>query len=207
MEVNKYWLCDEGRFNFHYVGDRHRVTSPQAGGQAAEWGAAIDSARAALKGAAKVAVLVGSDLTQEEGKLLLEAAPQAFPGASLYHFGTTGVKTAGDDADSDKLLKRKSKTSNLHGLEKLGYKPFDGSKAGAYVVVRGGRAQMPDFGGAKAVGLGVFTTPQAAKFVAVLPGAAFAEKDGTVVNFQGREQRLKRAVVPPGQSKQLSEIL
>jgi NADH-quinone oxidoreductase subunit G len=106
MEVNKYWLCDEGRFNFHYVGDRHRVTSPQAGGQAAEWGAAIDSARAALKGAAKVAVLVGSDLTQEEGKLLQEAAPQAFPGASLYHFGTTGVKTAGDDADSDKLLKR-----------------------------------------------------------------------------------------------------
>ena len=37
--------------------------------------------------------------------------------------------------------------------------------------------------------------------------ASFAEKDGTIVNFEGREQKFERAVFPPGQCKALSEIL
>jgi NADH-quinone oxidoreductase subunit G len=57
------------------------------------------------------------------------------------------------------------------------------------------------------IGIGVFRKPEVEKFEAVLPGATFAEKDGTIVNFEGREQKLRRAIVPPGQSKQLSEIL
>jgi predicted molibdopterin-dependent oxidoreductase YjgC len=40
----------------------------------------------------------------------------------------------------------------------------------------------------------------------VLPGTTFAEKDGTIFNFEGREQKLKRAISPVGDSKQLSEI-
>jgi predicted molibdopterin-dependent oxidoreductase YjgC len=55
--------------------------------------------------------------------------------------------------------------------------------------------------------VGVFAKNEAEKFAAVLPGATFAEKDGTIVNVQGKEQKLKRAIVPPGQSKLLSEIL
>jgi predicted molibdopterin-dependent oxidoreductase YjgC len=57
------------------------------------------------------------------------------------------------------------------------------------------------------VGVGVFLKPEAQGFAAVLPSLTFAEKDGTVVNFQGKEQRLRRAILPPGQSKALSEIL
>jgi predicted molibdopterin-dependent oxidoreductase YjgC len=40
-----------------------------------------------------------------------------------------------------------------------------------------------------------------------LPGAAFAEKDGTIVNYEGREQRIRRAIVPVGKSKLLPEIM
>jgi len=75
------------------------------------------------------------------------------------------------------------------------------------LVFRGGRAELPALKGVKAVGVGVFTQPQVAAFSAVLPGTTFAEKDGTIVNFQGKEQRFKRAILPPGQSKALSEIL
>jgi NADH-quinone oxidoreductase subunit G len=212
MEVNKYWLCDEGRFNYHYLNDPDRITTPfvkgAEGAAAADWSQAIDRVRNTLRGK-RMAVLVGSDLTQEEAKLLQDVVPKVLPGASLFHYGTPGVKTSADDAPADKLLKRKSKTANLHGLEKLGYKPFEGLPSGteAVVVFRGGRAVIPDVKGAAAVGVGVFTKVQAAAMEVVLPGTAFAEKDGTVVNFEGREQRYKRALVPPGKSKQLSEIL
>jgi NADH-quinone oxidoreductase subunit G len=57
------------------------------------------------------------------------------------------------------------------------------------------------------VGVGVFADSEAKELSAVLPGAAFTEKDGTIVNFQGQEQKLKRSVLPAGKSKALSEIL
>src|SRR6201993_4304364 len=35
----------------------------------------------------------------------------------------------------------------------------------------------------------------------VLPGAAYTEKEGTYVNFEGRVQRAERAAFPPGEAK------
>ena len=213
MEINQYWLCDEGRFNYHYAHDASRVTEPAVGGASglaiSEWGSALDAAKSSLASARKLAVLVGSDLTQEEATLIKTFVPQQYSGAQLFHFGTHGIKTAADDAPADKLLKRKSKTSNLHGLEKLGIQAYDSLPAGtdAVLVFRGGRAELPDLKGVKAVGVGVFMRAQAEKFQAVLPGATFAEKDGTIVNFQGKEQKLRRSIQSPGESKPLPEIL
>ena len=213
MEVNKYWICDEGRFNFHYVHDQNRVTNPARRMSdvltVTDWKAAVESAREALKGK-KVAVLVGSDLTLEEVRALQEFLPKQLSGAQMFHFGTPGVVSSKEDAPAEKILKRKSKTSNLHGLEKLGVPGFSAVPAGteAVLVVRGGRATVPALKGVKTViGIGVFNHTDAHDFSAVLPGPTFAEKDGTIVNFEGREQRLKRTIRPIGQSKNLSEIL
>ncbi len=212
MEINKYWLCDEGRFNFHYVHDKTRLLEPAVGeGRAlhsSDWGHAIDQAKAKLKGK-KVAVLVGSDLTQEEAKLLQDFVPKNLSGAPIFHFGTPGIRSAAVDAPADKILKRKSKTSNLHGLEKLGIAGFSELPAGTQTVLvfRGGRAQLPEFKGVDVIGIGVFNKPQVETYAAILPGTTFAEKSGTIVNFEGREQKLKRAIVPPGQCKMLPEIL
>jgi len=41
----------------------------------------------------------------------------------------------------------------------------------------------------------------------VLPGAAYTEKDGTYVNFEGRVQLAKRAAFPPGEAKEDWAIL
>jgi NADH-quinone oxidoreductase subunit G len=48
----------------------------------------------------------------------------------------------------------------------------------------------------------------------ILPGAAYTEKEGTYVNFEGRAQRTERATFPPGDAKEdwailraLSEVL
>ena len=37
----------------------------------------------------------------------------------------------------------------------------------------------------------------------ILPGAAYTEKDGTYVNFEGRVQRGARATFPPGDAKRM----
>lgn len=212
MEINKYWLCDEGRFNFHYVNDKKRMVDPaiQKNGKLSgmDWRSSIASGKQSLAGK-KVTVLVGSDLTQEEGKLIQQFLPQAFPGAPVFHFGTPGIVSSQDDAPADRILKRKSKTSNLHGLEKLGFKGFEklSPDCDAVLVIRGGRAVIPTFDKpVTSVGLGVFMRPESEKFAALLPGTTFAEKNGTIVNFEGREQQLHRAILPPGQCKPLSEI-
>ena len=214
MEINQYWLCDEGRFNFHYVGDKNRIADPMVQSSKTDWASGINAAKACLTGK-KVGVVIGSDLTQEEIKLLQGFVATNFKNhagaaATLFHFGTPGIKSTTEDAPADTLLKRKSKTSNLNGVEKLGIKGFDSLPAGtdAVLVVRGGRAVVPDLKGvANAVGIGVFTQAQAAKFRTILPGAAFAEKNGTILNYENREQKLRKAVNPPGQAKELSEIL
>jgi len=212
MEINKYWLCDEGRFNFRYVNDEQRIVDPivnrDGALKASDWGTSIDIAKEKLAGK-KVAVLVGSDLTQEEASLLLQFLPKHLPNAQAFHYGTPGIVSSKDDAAADRILKRKSKTANLNGLEKLGFKGFEKlpSDTNAVLVIRGGRASGPDLKGVETIGLGVFMKPHVERFAAVLPGASFAEKDGTIVNYEGREQRIRRAILPPGQCKSLSEIL
>ena len=41
----------------------------------------------------------------------------------------------------------------------------------------------------------------------VLPGAAYTEKEGTYVNTEGRAQRTRTAVTPPGQARTDWKIL
>ena len=208
MEINKYWLCDDGRFNYQYTMDRSRVTVPMKNGIATEWTDTVSSMKAAFKGK-KPTVLVGSDLTLEEGKMILEFAARNFQGSPVLHFGTPGITSAAQDKDEDKILKRTSKTSNLHGMEKLGLKGFESLPSGtdSVIIFRGGRAQLPKLTGVSVHGVGVFMEEEVPMFKSILPGTSFVEKDGTIVNYQGKEQRLRRAVNPLGQSKQLSEIL
>lgn len=209
LKINRYWLCDEGRFNYNYLHDQNRIVDPLASGKEVDWAQAIEEAQKVVSSAKKLAILIGSDLTQEEASALLEFSKLNGKQIEVFHFGTPGVLSAKDDEDSDKILKRKSKTSNLHGLEKLGIRGVDAVPAGidSVLVFRGGRAVLPDLSKVKAIGVGVYLTDESAGLSAVLPGAGFAEKEGTIVNWAGTEQKLKRAVVPPGQSKLLSEIL
>jgi NADH-quinone oxidoreductase subunit G len=41
----------------------------------------------------------------------------------------------------------------------------------------------------------------------ILPGAAYTEKDGLYVNFEGRVQRARRATFPPGEAREDWAIL
>ena len=211
MEINKYWLCDEGRFSFRNFQDPTRLTQPaivQGGAlNRVQWSVALETGRSKAAGK-KTLVLLGSDITQEEAKLSIDFASKNFPGSTVKHFGTPGVKTSKDDDAADALLKRKSRTGNLHGLEKLGVQAYDGALSGyqVVVVIRGGRAVLPELKGVDVIGVGVFKEAEVKNFVAVLPAPGFAEREGTVVNFEGREQKTLKAIQPPGMTRSYREI-
>ncbi len=53
----------------------------------------------------------------------------------------------------------------------------------------------------------IFPSDTSAYAHVVLPGASFAEKDGTFTNTERRVQKIRRAVSPPGEAKPDSDIL
>jgi len=209
QEINKYWLCDEGRFNFHHVNSETRIVEPAVKDGSSlkmtDWKSAVSKAKELAKG--NVLVLVGTDLTNEEITDIKKFADTNLKGAALYHFGTPGVTKTSDDKAADKLLKRTSKTANLNGAEKLGLKPYTGEKSGATIVFTGGRAVLPQGISGTVIGVGVFEKEDAAKFEVVLPGLTYAEKNGTVVNYEGREQKFQKSIDPKGKSKAVSDVV
>jgi len=212
LEINRYWLCDEGRFNFHYTHDETRIIQPQlrSGGvlSDATWNEALEGSKNKIKGKSCV-FLIGSDLTQEEVEVIKGFVNKSFQNAPMFHFGTPNVKTSAQDTDEDKILKRTSKTSNLNGLEKLGLKAFDTVPSGVeyLVIFKGGRAQLPQgVDQFKKVGFGVFFENEKTAFDVIFPGATFLEKSGTVLNYQNKEQKFNRAIPPPKTCKYFSEV-
>jgi NADH-quinone oxidoreductase subunit G len=220
LAVNKYWLCDEGRFNYHYTQDPTRVLEPKekSGSTyvAKSWEESVANLKSAIDGKSPT-FLVGTDLTLEEMTAIKEYAGLHHPKSKILSFGTEGVATSTEDGSLDGILKMKSKTSNLNGAEKLGIAPLAKDEAAlagndGIVLFRGGRAQLPKkLSGIsqKIYGVGVFLEKdlEHAHFTQILPGLAFAEKSGTIVNHQGLEQKLTRAVLPKGKCKAISELL
>lgn len=212
LEINKYWLCDEGRFSFEYVNQQDRLLEPVTpqGDQlvSVDWSNAIEASRRLFNGK-NLLFLVGSDLTQEEVQTIMEFKAHHFAAAPIFHFGTPGISSVAQDAPVDRILRRKNKTANLNGLEKLGLSGFTEMPNGVDVawIFRGGRATLPKLDGLATVGMGVFNKQEAKDFDVIFPGLSFAEKDGTIINFQGTEQKFKRAILPLGQSKAMGELL
>ncbi len=213
LEINKHWLCDEGRFNFHYVHSPERIREPcrktAEGFEAVTWTDIVSEIRASTR-SGKQAVWVGSDLTLEEMDVAARFAREALGGASIYHFGTEGITTQKDDVDEDKILRRTSKTSNLAGAERSGLRHYSEmkDKPDTLWVFRGGRAQLPaKIPGSKLIGFGVFQESEAKAFDYVLAGRSFAEKSGTIINGTGIEQRLERAIEAPRSTRELMDLV
>jgi NADH-quinone oxidoreductase subunit G len=212
LEINKYWMCDEGRMNYHYTQDQDRILAPLQGETTVAWDDAIQSLKDQIDGK-KPTFLIGSDLTQEEISTILEFISTYQAGSQAFHFGTEEVFTTAQDGQVDKILKMKSKTSNLNGVEKLGIKPINEMKTPSdlLVVFKGGRASLKPVHqfakGKKMFGIGVFMKEEAKSFTAVLPSLAFTEKEGTIINHSGIEQKIKRAITPKNSVKAISEIL
>ncbi len=220
-DVNRWWLCDEGRYGFGWV-DRERLTRLRGpAGSEPTWEIALDAiARALGRKGARIGVIASTQLTTEELFLAREIF-RSVPGARV---GVSGLEKTGR---SDDFLIQADRTPNTRGAALLGLTAPASPPAREIVdaALAGGLDLLWVFGNdlvgpfgeetvralAAKVGLFVFSgtnvNPTAALAHWTLPTAAYVEKDGTFVNCDGRVQRIGLAFPPLADSREDWRIL
>jgi NADH-quinone oxidoreductase subunit G len=223
-DVNDWWMCDKGRYGYHPI-DEQRLAHAQAQNGAARHQAPWDEAYAGLKGVLgrlkatksldQAGVVLSSHLTNED----LFAAKKVFGELGLMQVVFHRPKPEKGDG----FLLRPDWSPNGRGAEALGLKEgaesllvlAEQKKLKALIVFTQDLVEL--FGAprvqtaAKQLELLAFIgpneNPTASMAHVVLPSAAYAEKDGTFTNFQGRVQRIRVALGPWGDAKPEWQIL
>jgi NADH-quinone oxidoreductase subunit G len=216
-DVNGVWLPDSHRLNYKYLADETRIIQPWVGGKPASWSEALTTASQELKNTSgKLALIASAKLTNEELYLARRLATV---------LGITFVDVVPRIGEPDGILIPEDRNPNTSGARLLGLTAKEtvqnlqsivsGIKNG---TIKGVISLGEDL---TAIGLTVSdlkqlqtlivtailpdgTTPHA---TVLLPGAAWAEKRGSMINIKGRLQRLNRAVETPGEVRDDWEIL
>jgi NADH-quinone oxidoreductase subunit G len=215
--VNKWWMCDEGRYGYTFVDDPDRLTMPERRDGEARveltWDQAIEHVVAALARHRpdEIAIIASPKMSNED----LFAVKRVLGGRAAG----IGFRVPPDvPGDEDALLIRADKNPNTRGAELMG---LDADVAGILAAARAGRIRClwifhhdlfrsawseADVREAlTAVPTVVFSGTNANRTTSfahvVLPSSAWVERDGTFTNFEGRVQRFRQAVDPLGESR------
>ncbi len=228
-DVNRWWICDEGRYGFGEVDAPTRLERPELRESAAarplSWEEAAVEIATALRAAGPEAtgVLLSPRMTNED----LWLAQRLF--RDTLGVGHVDFRVPPREPGSeDDLLRCADKTPNTRGAELIGCGRA-GAPDGRHVLdaARSGRLRLLwvfhhdllDSGWPAAeveealtrVEGVVFQGPNAngtsARAHVVLPSAAYVEREGTWTNVDGRVQRFWRAVLPRGEARPDWEIL
>jgi NADH-quinone oxidoreductase subunit G len=229
-DVNSYWMCDIGRFDYHWVESDRRLLQPRVRENAASWAealVAVGDAIAAAGGPGGVRFFASAHASLEELFVLREISAR-----------TGGVTLGWRTREKPQPAATKFKipavdAPNVRGAKDLGFAVADsGGPADVSALkaaVESGRVKVlyvldpgPDGSigdtdwilAARSAGRiptlvvqGVLHTPLADAADIVLPGCAFVEKDATYTNMTGRVQATSRAIPPPGEAGEDWQIL
>jgi NADH-quinone oxidoreductase subunit G len=219
--VNSYWMCDHGRLNYAYLYREDRLTVPtlRVNGQPQKstWPRAIAHIAEKLSTVPRggTALLASARMTNEELWLAAQLARQL--GISLH-------EVVARPQEADGILVSNDGNPNTAGAKLLGLTSEPGAQLAAIgQAVRDGQVKALLCLGEDPRHLGLNTNDLAkldllvcldllpntgtAVATAVLPGAGFAEKRGSMINVKGRLQRLNRATQPPGEARDDFEVL
>lgn len=225
--ANEWWMCDIGRYGFGHVHRENRLAGVQRRENGAlrdtDWTAAIEGVRQGFSEAAgrfgggTVAGVLSPFLTCEEAYLLASFLREVSPDAVLA-IGAVPVEGE-DEVYASGFTIRAERCPNRQGVEEV-LKHFQSGD----VVTFDGLMERVQSGAIKALYLtggypdpwitasraepleklellvvqDIFPSPAAKQADYVLPGATFAEKDGSYVNHAGLLQATQWAVRPPG---------
>jgi NADH-quinone oxidoreductase subunit G len=222
--VNRWWICDEGRYGFGFVDDASRLRGPlrrEDGEQRpATWDDAV-TAVAALVGQPPpdaIGIIASPKMSNED----LFALTRLCARLGVGHVGV--AVPPGVPGDEDALLIKADKNPNTRGAELIG---LDGDVAATLAAARAHRLRClwifdhdlftsawpePDVRAAlEAVDTLIWSGTNANRTSAlahwVLPVSAWVERDGTYTNFEGRVQRFRAAVEPLGEARPTWEVL
>ncbi|MEO7191777.1 MAG: molybdopterin-dependent oxidoreductase [Vicinamibacterales bacterium] len=233
-EVNSYWMCDIGRFDYHWVESDRRLLQPSIrkghSVDAASWSDALVAVNDAVKaagGPSNVFFFVSAHASLEEMFILRELAGQ---GGGLSFAWRYRPKPQPTDT---KFKVPAVDAPNVRGARDLGFDvpaesgPADISRmreavAGGMVKVLyvidpgpdGSIGEVDWIVAARQAGKiqtlivqGVLHTALTQAADIVLPGSAFLEKDATYTNMTGHVQAASRVITPPGDAVEDWQIL
>lgn len=229
MDVNAWWMCDEGRYLYRAYQEIERLKTPMkridGAWQTIAWPDALKEAADGFArytgeaGASAVGVVGSAQATNEENYLLRKLARVALktPHTGLYvkPDGEAWASKSGFRIEADKTPNRRGARDML-GVEDL--KPvIEGIRTGEIKALYflGGDPGLTLSDEEKEtlakleclVVQDIFRSELVDLAHLVLPGATPFEKDGTMTNVKGRIQRLRRAFPPPGGAQADSEII
>lgn len=213
QDVNSYWMCDEGRLNTFKFINNERVDGPhiRREGQLTKVGydEAISQAVSQLKSysSGEIAFLGSAFATCEDNFILSRFTKSVFQSKNI-DFARHIRPGSGDE-----ILMREDKSPNALGAELCGIKPVQGGLdfEGIMGAIESGRIKVlycleDDIAAMSETYSQILSkldllivhatnfnsTTEIADIV--FPAATYAEKHGTMVNFQGRVQRIRPAV-------------
>jgi NADH-quinone oxidoreductase subunit G len=213
-EVNSYWMCDHGRLNtFKFVNAEDRIDSPKLMVEGRQinvgWDEAIAEAASRLKAYPKdqVAVLGSAFATCEDNFITAKFAKSVI-GTKHLDF----IKHVDSDFGDD-ILKQNDVTPNSLGAEMAGVQPANNGLSingivkaiqekkikALYIIEDDILSRFPELESEiAALDLLIIHASNKNKTSVyadiIFPAATYAEKNGTMMNFQGRIQRLRPAV-------------
>ncbi len=214
-DVNKYWICDEGRYGYKFIDDASRIPMPQvkteSGMEFTSWDAALKTAAEKIKGVSpdEVAVIASPQLTNEElylvRKLLVEEL-----GIKRIDFRVPPK----EDGYGDDYLINADKNPNTRGAAEIGLGLSDTEQIlrdAAEKKIRTLVVLLHDLPGSgldaalvqsalenveTLIFIGSNTNGTSDKADLILAASTYAEESGTFTNFEGRVQRIHEAVPP-----------
>jgi NADH-quinone oxidoreductase subunit G len=219
-DVNSDWMCDYGRLNFHQLNSPDRLIYPtvkgSSGNEIAQWEIALSRASSELKRyrGDEVAIIVSGSATNEE-LFLTRKLSEAL--------GTTLIDIIPHNAAGDKILLSPDRNSNTAGARLMGVTGgVPGSLLGLMssglrnklikvLIVLGEDATTvigEEIANAQLI-VAMNLLPNGTTKLAhiVLPSSGFTEKRGSMINKNGRIQRLNRAIQAPGSARDDWEII
>ena len=219
--VNSTWMCDYGRLNFGYLQSEKRLHSPKIYLNDAlvqtEWTTAIQHAAAQLKhfNGWEIAIIASGRMTNEElwltsrlaqalGVQWMDIVPRYGPSDDILlsadrNPNTNGARLLGiTDEPGARLpaIREAMANGQIRALISLGENPLDAGITSEQL------SQLPAF-----ILMDLLENDSTACATALLPSAGFAEKRGSMINGNGRLQRLNRAILPPIPARDDWEIL
>jgi NADH-quinone oxidoreductase subunit G len=211
-QVNKEWMCDEGRLSYKAFNDGRVLDARVGKGKATRAAAVAEAAKVlgAHAGKGTLAWLASPAASLED---LLAAALVARDGLKLSEVYVGGRP----DGWQDDFLRRADQNANRAGLalvaKAFGLAVRPASDLAAAVAAGKVKAvwavgeEVPSADVAAALAKAealvvqaVNEGPLAAAATVLLPASAVPESDGTFVNFEGRAQRFELAYWPRGES-------
>jgi NADH-quinone oxidoreductase subunit G len=208
-----YWLCDAGRWGWQEQSER--LTGPQVRGNVVEWDAAFAEVAEHMEQARTGAVLMSPYLSNEEAFLLGNLALRWE--ADLYLWQATAA--AGDQSFPSGFTISAERGPNCAGVQAvakvLGLPLLDSSELSrrhakgdidALFAVGGSlHAEAPELivpDESFLVVLDVQSPVWVHDAHVLLAGcSAWVEKEGTFIDRKGRLQRVRSAVLPPGEAR------